>query len=201
MTKAPPQRLSHLAAHEDPHGLAPLFQSAKLTPDEALPRLCWRLRSTLRYQAARPRRLLRVALTSGVVFVTGAAVGAVLLSRWERNLSVTAAEVEPRPRSSFPPVRAKRHAATAETPLAASPVLSIDPPPVENGAVVTASHRAPSRPANQPAIPPAPAPAASAPVQVPAPPSAIAIEQALLGDILKALRQQHDPQAALDLLE
>jgi tetratricopeptide (TPR) repeat protein len=36
---------------------------------------------------------------------------------------------------------------------------------------------------------------------VPAPPSPIAVEQALLGDILKTLRKQHDPQAALGLLE
>jgi tetratricopeptide (TPR) repeat protein len=35
----------------------------------------------------------------------------------------------------------------------------------------------------------------------PAPPSPIAVEQALLGDILKLLRTEHNPQAALALLD
>jgi hypothetical protein len=136
-----------------------------------------------------------------VVFVTGAAVGAVLLSRWERKPAGIAAEVEPHLKVPSQPVRAKRHAAAAEVPLAAPPVPSIDPPPVEASAVVppVASHHAPARPAYQPTIPPTPA--ASAPVRVPAPPSAVAAEQALLGDILQSLRKHHDPQTALAMLE
>ena len=89
MTKATPdsRRLSQLSEHEDPHHLAELFRSAKAAPEEDLPRLRWRVRTRVRQRATRPRRLLRLALITSVVFLSGGVVSAVVVPYWGHRTS------------------------------------------------------------------------------------------------------------------
>jgi TolA-binding protein len=209
MTKATPdsRRLSQLPAHEDPHHLGELFRSAKAAPEEDLPRLRWRLRTTLRQRATRPRRLLRLALISSVVFLTGGVVGAVVVPYWEHRLSAPVSpSAEPSAKAAPKPVKKRPVAVTAEATPVEAAAAPVEEAPGEEAAPV-ASHRAPLRLAAQRLIAP---PSPPAPVEVPAPvapalespaSSPIAVEQALLGDVLKALRKQRDPRSALALLE
>jgi tetratricopeptide (TPR) repeat protein len=82
-------------------------------------------------------------------------------------------------------------------PIAATPVE--DEPQVSPVVGVPVPARLARRASAPPAIPdPLPAPEAPA---APAPPSPTAVEQALLGDILRSLRAQHNPQMALALLD
>jgi Tetratricopeptide repeat len=209
MTKATPdsRRLSQLPVHEDPHHLGELFRSAKAAPEEDLPRLRWRLRTTLRQQAMRPRRLLRLALITSVVFLTGGVVGAVVVPYWEHRISALPVPSAETPARLTPKSGRKRPLAMAAeaTPVEAVPV-PVEESPIEEAAPV-ASHRTPIRLAAQRLIAPPPPPP---PVEVPSPvtsvleptaPSPIAVEQALLGDVLKALRKQRDPRSALALLD
>jgi hypothetical protein len=209
MTKATPdsRRLSQLSEHEDPHHLAELFRSAKAAPEEDLPRLRWRVRTSVRQRATRPRRLLRLALITSVVFLSGGVVSAVVVPYWEHRISAPSPRAELPAKSTPEPVKKKPVAAPAEENPDESLAVPIEEAPVENAAPV-ASRRAPGRLAAQRVSPPMPepvpsteAPAPVAPALAPPPPSPIAVEQALLGDILKALRKQRDPRTALALLE
>jgi hypothetical protein len=198
------RRLSQLSEHEDPHHLAALFRSAKAAPEEDLPRLRWRLRASLRQRAIRPRRLLRIALITGVVFLTGGVLGAVVGPYWQRKSTGLARKAEPPAKATPRPVRKKSISAPAEASPAEPSAAPIEESPVESVVAPSASHRAPLRLAAQRLSAPAPLPFPSPPPEVPvapAPPSPIAVEQALLGDILKSLRKQHDPRAALGMLE
>jgi hypothetical protein len=208
MTKPTPdsRRLSQLPAHEDPHHLAELFRSAKAAPEEDLPRLRWRVRASVRQRATRPRRLLRLALITSVVFLSGGVVGAVMVPYWEHRTSAALSPKAELPaKATSKPVRKRPVAAPAEENPALSLAVPVEKVPVEN-ATPGANRRAPVRVAAQhlPAPPPMPKPEEPAPVAPalePPPSSPIAVEQALLGDVLKALRQQHDPRTALALLE
>jgi hypothetical protein len=209
MTKATSdsRRLSQLSTHEDPHHLAELFRSAKAAPEEDLPRLRWRLRTTLRQRAMRPRRLLRLSLITSVVFLTGGVVGAVVVPYWEHRSSVPVSpSAEPPTKAAPKPVKKRPMAAPTEPTAVEAVAVPIEDAPVEEGAPV-ASRRAPLRLAAQRLIAPPPlpelveVPAPVAPALEPPAPSPIAVEQALLGDVLKALRKQRDPRSALALLE
>ena len=209
MTTPDSRRLSQLSEHEDPHHLAPLFQSAKAAPEEDLPRLRWRLRTSLRQQATRPRRFLRVALITGIVFLTGGVVGAVVGPYWEHRPTGLARKAEPSAHATPRPARKPSISASAEA-NPAEPVLPlavpIDEKPVEekNLAAPVALRRAPLRLAAKHVSLPAPTLDSPPPTEVPgasASPSPIAVEHALLGDILKSLRKQRDPRTALALLE
>ena len=206
MTKATPdfRRLSQLAPHEDPHQLAPLFRSAKVTPEEDLPRLRWRLRTSLRQRAMLPRRFLRVALLTSVVFLTGGMVGAVVWPHWGHKSAKTAPKAEQPSKATPQPVRRKSIPVPAEAKPVEPTATPIEASPVEAMAAPVVRHRALLRLAAQRAPTPPLIPAPIVPTEVPvasALPSPVAVEQALLGDVLKALRKQHDPQSALALLE
>ncbi len=206
MTKATPdsRRLSQMSPHEDPHHLADLFRSAKAAPEEDLPRLRWRLRASLRHRATRPRRFLRIALITGVVFLTGGMVGAVVAPYWERKSTGPVPKAEPPARAAPQPIRRRSVSAPAEAKPAESLAAPMEDLTVENVPAPVASHRATQRVAGRRALTPAPISDSGPPTEVPAappPPSPVEIEQALLGDALKSLRKQHDPQAALAMLD
>jgi hypothetical protein len=206
MTKTTPdsRRLSHLSEHEDPHHIASLFRSAKAAPVEDLPRLRWRLRASLRQRATRARRILRVAMITSVVFLTGGMVGAAVGRYWKNQSTGSAPKSEPPAKVTPKPARKKSIAAPAEAYPDETLAVPLEQAPVEEVATPVASHRTPLRLAAKrvSAPPPIPDPAPSPEVPVAAPPpSPIAVEQALLGDILRSLRKQRDPRAALALLE
>jgi hypothetical protein len=216
MTKpvANPRRLWQLSPDEDAWKLAQVFRHARAASPGALPRLHWRGRHTLRQRATRPRRLLRIALTVGLLFVAGGSVTAALHPYWHRAAPVERTKVEP-PKPM--PERARRRAAPE---VAASEQVSLPAPPdpvvaAPTVAVVpTAKPMAVRRLARQTAAEPAlaPPPMVVAPIAPPAPPvvlqapaapapSPVAVEQSLLAGALKALRQQGDPRAALAMLD
>jgi hypothetical protein len=211
MTKPDSRRLSQLPEHEDTYHLAELFRSAKAAPEEDLPRLRWRVRASVRQRATRPRRLLRLALITSVVFLTGGVVGAVVVPHWEhRNSAPPLPKAEP-PTKVRPKTAMKR---TVAVPAEANPVEALAALPVEEASVEdappVASRRTPVRLAAQRVFTPLPMPAPASPTETPAPvapalepplPSPIAVEQALLSDVLKALRKLRDPRTALALLE
>jgi len=210
MTKATPdsRRLSQLPEHEDPHHLAELFRSAKGAPEEDLPRLRWRVRASVRQRATRPRRFLRLALITSVVFLSGGVVGAVVVPYWEhRNSGPPSPKAEPPTKVAPKLARKKLVAISGEVNSVEELVVPVEETPVENAAPV-ASRRTPVRLASRrvsspmPETAPSPeVPAPVAPTPGPSPPTSIAVEQALLGDVLKALRKKRDPRAALALLE
>jgi tetratricopeptide (TPR) repeat protein len=85
-----------------------------------------------------------------------------------------------------------------------SPTVPIDEIPFEDVAPPVVSRRVPRRLAAQDLSAALPRPVPPPPIEIPvalAAPSPIAVEQALLGDIVKALRKQGDPRTALVLLE
>ena len=206
MSKATPdtRRLSQLAQHEDPHHLAVLFRSAKAAPEEDLPRLRWRLRASLRQRATRPRRFLRIALTASVLFLTGGVVGAVVGPYWGHKSTEPAPKAEPAGRAAPKSLRKRPVTVAAEMNPGESPTVPIEEIPVEDVAPPVVSHRVPRRLAAQDLSAALPRPVPPPPIEIPvalAAPSPIAVEQALLGDIVKALRKQGDPRTALVLLE
>lgn len=195
-----PRRLSQLCPQEDPQGIAILFQSAKSAPQTELPRVRWRLRASLRFRANRPRRLLRMALVAGGLLLTGGVLGAVVRPYWEHRKQIPAPRSEPAVtiKSPLAPRR------TMRTPVAVE-IPALAPAPVETHSldevVARKARPRPVRLAQQSlSPPPIPNPPPEAPVP-PSPRSAIAVEQALLADIVKALRTQHAPMAALVLLD
>jgi hypothetical protein len=207
-----PRRLWRLSTDEDSLHLANIFRTARASTEGDLPRLHWRLRYTLKERAARPKRLLRLALTVGLIFVAGGSVMAALHPYWHRMASAT----PPRPESPQT-VRARARRATVpklkvavpetppvEVPATAPPERAVEVEPATKP--LAARHVVP-RPVSEPMTSPRSLPEPlSPPVPALAPPeppplSPIAMEQALLGGAVKALRKQGDPRAALAMLE
>ena len=210
-----PTRLSRLPESEDSLGVGRMFRHARELPDEELPRLRWRLRTSHRLRAMRPRLFLRVALVVGIVFCMGGVVGAALSPFWTRREPVvvvsptlvvapTPKHRRPRPATSSPATSALSEPVPDESgPAALEPkFVPEEPRPIP----APAKHRGVVRVAilNQPTPPPAPSEApdmAPPPVVQPASaPSPIAVEQALLGQTMKILRDGHDARTALALL-
>ena len=199
---ANPPRLSCLAETEDPHHVGRMFRSARELPHEELPTLRWRLRASQRQRAMRPRAFLRLALTIGLVFCMGGGVGAVVIPYLTRKEPVAV-------NSPSTPAPTSRHrkplpaTTSLAMPTPVEPVLDeTTPVPDEPKPVpAPAKHRAPVHVAmlNEPAPPPAPS---DAPKMAPTPvaPSPIAVEQALLGQAVRMLRDGHDARTALALL-
>lgn len=106
MKRFPPEpvRLLDLRPQDDPANLAHLVRSAVKAPEDPLPRVKWRIRSTLRRKSEWRRRFLRVAFVGGMIFLTGGVVGAVV-----RPILGLRAQPEAKPvqdvRPSAPPAR------------------------------------------------------------------------------------------------
>ncbi|HEX7508183.1 MAG TPA: hypothetical protein VF550_15510 [Polyangia bacterium] len=199
---ANPPRLSCLAETEDPHHVGRMFRSARELPHEELPTLRWRLRASQRQRAMRPRAFLRLALTIGLVFCMGGGVGAVVIPYWTRKEPVV---VNP-PSTPAPPSRYKKPLPATASPAMPTPTEPVpdETPPVPDEpkpVPAPAKHRAPVRVAmlNEPTPPTAPSDVPKlAPPVVPSP---IAVEQALLGQAMRRLRDGHDARSALAVLE
>jgi hypothetical protein len=199
-----PRRLWQLSPEEDSSHLARIFRDARTCTESDLPRLHWRLRHTLRERAARPKRLLRLGLTVGLVFVAGGTVTAALHPYWHHAAPMQAPRSEPtqavreRPRRPVAPV-AKATVAETATPVEL-PAPKVAEPAAEAAHMTTlaAARRAALRWMPEPAAtPPAPPP-----VPMPSPPlSSVAREHALLGAALKSLRHDGDPQTTLVMLD
>ena len=207
---ANPTRLSRLPETEDPLGIGRMFRATRELPDEELPRLWWRLRTTQRMRAVRPRLFLKVALVLGVVFCLGGVVGAVVPPFWARKEPVvvgptpavapTGRRQKPRPATVFPATPALPEIGADESASVAQ-----EPRPVADEpkpAAAPAKHRTAVRVAivKEPTPPPAPAPEMAPQPAEPAQPSRIAIEQALLAQAMKTLRDGHDARTSLALL-
>lgn len=199
-----PTRLSGLSADEDALGVGRMFRNARELPDEELPMLRWKLRTSQRMRAIRPRLYLRVALVVGLAFCVGGVVGAGVWPFWPKKARVVA----PVPNSAASTPKANRPRPASSSP-AAPPVVEpvaveAEPRGEEPEVAAPAKHRGARRIATvssppSPSSPPVPAePSPVAPP--PAKPSSIAAEQALLGQAVKALRDGHDAHAALALL-
>ena len=214
MTKpvANPTRLSHLPEREDTLGVGRLFRHGRDLPDEELPKLRWRLRTSQRLRAIRPRLFLKVALTVGLAFCMGGVVGAGVWPFWpKKDPSIVAG---PRPAMAPDTKRGKAGTATPapgrvervpdETKPGLEDAVHREPQPfidVSTAAASPAKHRAAVRFASLKAPTPLPAPSL-APELAPKPvvASAIAVEQALLGQAVRTLRNDHDAREALSLL-
>ena len=196
-----PRRLSQLSPDEDPHHIAALVRSAQAAPDEDLPRLRWRLRTSLRHRTTRPPRLLRMALVMSGAFLTGGMVGAAVRPYWEHALLGPTPTAETPVKARSRSIRRSSIRALTEVNLPEPGAVLIEPNPAP--AEPAANRRAPQRLARWLSTPP-PLPEPLPPFEAPAspvPPSPTALEQALLVHVLKSLRAQHDPRAALALLD
>ena len=206
---ANPPRLSSLPESEDSLGVGRMFRGARELPDEELPRLRWRLRTSHRLRAMRPRLVLRVALVVGVAFCTGGVVGAVV-SPLLGPKEVKAVVVAPTPASSRRHdigrrERRARHQArrTCRIPIPdesapavrASERRSPDGPQPgrrdretsERGDIAVTTGSTPSSAAHRATARRATARRFAAVVSSP-----IAVEQALLGQAIRTLRDGHD---------
>ena len=193
-------------------GVSALVRAAATPPREIAPAARQRMRSRLRRTLAgrgrvfhhRWRLALPLVFTLAVGGVVGAATHSVIIWRLSPNKSSVPA-AEP-PATTKPQATQKRSVRTpAEADIPAQQAATIDTNPIEPPlvAVPATSRPAPVRLARRDSMPPlrpGPPPAPEAPV-TPAMPSPIAVEQALLGDILKLLRTEHNPKAALALLD
>jgi hypothetical protein len=209
---ANPTRLSRLPESEDSLGVGRMFRNGRELPDEELPALRWRLRTSHQLRAMRPRLFLKVALTVGLAFCMGGVVGAGVWPFWPRKKpeSVVVANPTPaaapiarhgkaRPGLSAPATPALSKPVPEETTPVTAPTAQ-EPRPVPDTpkpVLAPAKHRTAVRVAILKAPTPPPAPS-----EAPAlgPPSAIAVEQSLLGQAMRMLRQSRDAQTALSLL-
>jgi hypothetical protein len=216
MTKpvANPTRLSRLPENEDSLGVGRMFRHGRELPDEELPRLRWRLRTSQQLRAIRPRLFLKVALTVGFAFCMGGVVGAGVWPfwPWKKREPVVVASPTPaaapsarhgkaQPVTSAPAAPALFEPVPEETTPATEPAVQA-PRPVADApkpGLPPAKRRAAIRVASLTAPTPPPAPS-DAPDVTPPAPSAIAVEQALLGQAVRTLREGHDARAALALL-
>jgi len=202
---ANPTRLSRLSEAHDRLGVGRMFRSARELPDEDLPRLRWRLRTSQRLRAMRPRLFLRVALVVGLVFCMGGVVGAMVSPFLARRKATPVTDPAPSPapaakhRTARP---APPAAAVPSEPILRSETVAPASTPVADGpkpVSAPARHKSPLRVAlREPAVATIPRPATE---PRPAATSAIALEQALLAEVIKRLRDGHDPDGALGLLE
>lgn len=201
MTDAKPdlRRLSQLPEHEDPHRLAELFRSAKAAPEKDLPRLRWRLRVSLQQRAIGGRRLIRIAVTAGTLFLAGGVLGAVVGWHLKYESSTPPPHAEPSgklgPRPAHRPPLATAADQRAPRPLT-NDISAVEETsePIQLPAGSRSTGSGPVRPVRS-------APPSSVAPSVARPPSPVAIEHALLGDALRSLRQQRDPKTALALLD
>jgi len=213
MTKsvANPTRLSRLPESEDALGVGRLFRNGRDLPEEDLPKLRWRLRTSQRMRAIRPRLFLKVALTVGLAFCMGGVVGAGVWPYWPKKDPAT---VEPS-RTVVP--TAKRAKARPAAPVAPAPVETVHTEP--NPAIDVSDLEAKASPGG-PKTDAAPAKRRAgvhvASVKAPTPPpepvqapglspepaaaSPIAVEQAMVGQAVRLLRDGHDARAALAVL-
>jgi hypothetical protein len=206
-----PTRLSRLPETEDVLGVGAMFRSARELPNEELPRLRWRLRTSRRlHDVVRPRLLLRSALVLGFVFLLGGVVGAVV-APWRarpKPAAVTSLDPTPAPAPRRSRARSAVPAPSAEPAAPTPPTSGLGAPPTEpEPAVQPAQQRKPVRVAMvrepPPQAPPDPAPGLPPPAPAPTPPapsSPIALEQALLTQAVKTLHEARDARAALALL-
>lgn len=197
------RRFSELPPEADPQNVASLIRSAQAAPEDDLSELRWRLRTSLYRRPLRRRLILRVALVVVGVFVAGTVVGGMSGPFWRQRKST-----EPVPATTAKPTPApKRKAAVNNSKVKpAEPELIVETAPAEKPAMEAVPRSRPTlhpvRPRVEPPMIPPMAPTV-VPMKEPAPalPSAIAVEQVLLSDIVKALRMQHDPRSALSLLD
>jgi hypothetical protein len=209
-----PRRLSSVPESEDSLGVGRLFRSAARLADEDLPALRWRLRTSQRLRSTRPRLVLRGALAVGVVFLLGGVVGAVVGPFLARKAPGRMTE----PAGVASPSRAGGSLTEARRPRPAQPAASPEPGAPFQAAVDQPARQESSRQEPTPVtvplrqhvvrriaatgptgelaasdVPPGTAPPAAAP-------SSLAVEQALLGRAMRALRVHHDAPTALSLL-
>jgi hypothetical protein len=206
---AAPKRLSRLPEAEDKLGLGRMFRAAGELPDEELPTLRWRVRTSQRLRVLRPRLVLRTAVVVGVVFCVGGVVGAVVAPMWAPKPSPGTS-----PSGAAPPRAHKPRPLPAPVaPATPAPEPASEPAVVAPTAATPEPRPTPTRPrapvrvamVTEPVAAPvtaAPqvAPPSPAPPPAPEAPSAIAVEQALVGQAMRTLRESHDAQAALTLL-
>lgn len=194
MSRPHPPRLSHVPDGEAPSPVARMFRAAHELPDEDLPKLMWRIRASQRRRAQRPRLVLRMVVVVGGVFCMGGLVGAY----WGRRQSVPPAppsQTAPSPRKNPAPARAPEAPARQPEPAPAPPApasAEAIPEPAKSGAPPRTRIR-PRVAMNQPVF-------VAEPPPPPAQPSPLAVEQALIAEVLEALRDSHKPQVALGLL-
>jgi len=191
-----------------------MFRNGRELPDEELPALRWRLRTSHQLRAMRPRLFLKVALTVGLAFCMGGVVGAGVwpFGPWKKPEPVVVVNPTPaaapiarhgkaRPVPSVPTAPALLEPVPDEIkPATESDAQEPKPVPDAPKPVPTpAKRRAAVRVAilNVPTPPPAPS---EAPELAPPAPSAIAVEQALLGQAVRMLRDDRDARTALALL-
>jgi hypothetical protein len=204
---ANPTRLSRLPESEDALGVGRLFRNGRELPDEDLPRLRWRLRTSQHLRVQRPRLFLKVALTIGLAFCMGGVVGAGVWPFWPKKEPKE--PVVPVSPAVAPPAKHGKARSSSSSPATSAPldpVLEESKPAIQepNPEAPTpvpapAKHRAAVRVAMLKLPTPPPAPRDTPEVAPPAP-SAIAVEQALLGQAVRMLRDGHDARTALALL-
>lgn len=190
-----PTRLGRLPASEDSLGIGRMFRNARELPDEDLPTLRWQLRTSQRMRVIRPRIFLKLSLAIGAAFCVGGVVGATVWPFWPKK---EPAKVTPAPTTS--PEKPRKPRVVSPPSPVSEPAPVVEPPPVgeaPKSAPAPAKHRPRVAIVNEPPPLPPPPPAVAPP---PAAPSPIAVEQALLGQAVKALRDGHDARTALALL-
>jgi hypothetical protein len=207
-----PTRLSRLPESEDSLGVGRLFRNGRELPDEELPRLRWRLRTSQQLRAMRPRLFLKVTLTVGLAFCMGGVVGAGVWPFWPRKKPEPVGVVGPAVAPTARHGKTRPVASAAATPTLLEPVPEESNPATEADAQEPKPVRDATKPVPAPARhraaihvailkPPAPPPAPGVdPDLAPPEPSAIAVEQALLGQAMRMLRDGHDARSALALL-
>jgi hypothetical protein len=210
-----PRRLVEIPPGQDPVGVGPLIRSAIAAPDEEVPRVRWRVRSTLQRGLERRGRMLRVALVGILVFLLGGVVGATVQPLWRALGSGSVrsgAGVPTEPRRNAggraPPQKTAAARAVGEPaePTATPSLAPGVPAKAEPGPSGAVQLLAP--PARAPAARRlvsqrlAPAPDVSAPQPVSTPlPAASPTEHAMLAAALEKLRTSHEPKAALAALD
>ena len=209
---AQPDRLANLPSEQDLVGVSALVRAAARPPREIAPAARQRMRSRLRRTLAGRGRVFHhrwrpawaLVCTLAVGGVVGAATHSVIIGRLAPNKS-SAPAAEPLTTTKPRAARKISVRTPAEADIPAQEASPIDTNPIETppAAVPAKSRPAPVRWVRRDSMPPllpGPPPPPEAPV-TPAPPSPIAVEQALLGDILKLLRREHNPHAALAMLD
>jgi hypothetical protein len=199
---ANPTRLSRLPESDDRLGVGRMFRNGRELPDEELPGLRWRVRTSQHLRTVRPRLFLKVALVVGIAFCTGGVVGAAVWSFWPRQVRDVVVDPKPAPASSARRVRARSVRPAPTPPAPVEPVSHDSKLASEPAPVATPTKHRPrvqvamlAEPTSQPA-------AQTAPEAEPTPvaPSAIAAEQSLLAQVMGMLRGDRDARGALALL-
>ena len=179
-----PPQLRNLHLQDDPSGLAHLVRSAVQAPRDAVPHLKGRIRRTLRRKSAWRRRYVRAAIVGGIIFVTGAVVGAVVqpIAHFRRLPKVATVE-DVYPSATGARARKRRTAAPPES-LPLQDLASEQPADVTSAPAASDSTPSVTEPAGTPSPPAAPGPAPMPPypanraavtARLPVPPSPTAL--------------------------